>query len=408
MNYEFFIARHIAGKYSGNLTGPIVKIAVTSIAIGIAVMIISVAVVTGYQFQIRDKVISFGSHIQITQYNSNNSFESVPINNNPIFLQELCNVQGIRHIQSFAVKAGIIKTDEQIQGIVLKGIDKDYDWDFLNKKIIEGNAIKTNDTTASNDIIISKKVANSLNLKISDPLRIYFISEGRTAPRGRKFTISGIYETGMEELDKLYAICDIKHIRKLNDWDDTQISGFELLIDDFDKLENIAAQINDIISYDLDAVTIKESFPEIFDWIQLFDINVIIILTLMVLVASINMISALLILILEKTNMIGILKTIGAKNVSIIKIFLYNGLYIIVRGLIFGNILALVLCLIQIHTGIITLNQETYYVSVVPINLNVVHIVAINAGTVLISLLMLLLPSYIITRISPLKAIRFD
>lgn len=408
MNYEFFIARHIAGKYSGNLTGPIVKIAITSIAIGIAVMIISVAVVTGYQTEIRDKVIGFGSHIQITQYNSNNSYESIPIESNKQFTDDLINIKGVKHIQSFAVKAGIIKTEEQIQGIVLKGIDNGFDWSFLKNKIVEGDIVKLSDTASSNDVLISKTVANSLNLKIGDALRMYFISKNETIPRGRKFIITGIYETGLEDLDKLYAICDIRHIRRLNAWTDTQISGFEIIVDDFNQLEQIAEHINNVIDYDYEAKTIKDEYSEIFDWIKLFDMNVVIILSLMVFVASINMISALLILILEKTNMIGILKTIGAQNASIRKIFLYNGFYIIVRGLLFGNLLAIILCLIQIHTGIITLDQESYYVAVVPVNLNLIHILVINIGTIFICLLMLLLPSYIISRVTPLKAIRFD
>ena len=408
MNYEFFISRHIAGKYSGTLTGTIVKIAITSIAISLAIMIISVAIVTGYQIEIRNKVIGFGSHIQIVHYDSNNSYESVPIEKDQSFLPELYKINGIRHVQSFALKAGIIKTENQIEGIVLKGVDKDYDWSFFGDKIIAGKGITINDTATSNEIIISKIIADRLNLKVGDPLRMYFISGGETVPRGRKFTVSGIYETGLEELDKLYAICDINHIRKLNNWTEEQISGFEIIVNDFDEIENIKNQIYDIISYDLDARTIKDEYPDIFDWLGLFDTNVTIILILMILVSSINMISALLILILENTNMIGVLKTLGAKNSSIRKIFIYNGFYIIVKGLIFGNIIALTLCFIQIHTGLITLDQESYYMSVVPINLNILHILIINIGTIIICTLMLLLPTRIIARITPLKAIRFD
>ena len=408
LNYEFFIARNITRKSSDKFSSPIIRVAISSITIGLAVMIISIAIVTGYQKEIRDKVIGFGSHIQISHYDSNLSYESIPIEVNNDIISRILNIKGVKHIQSYAIKAGIIKADQQIQGIVLKGIDKNYDWDFFNKKIIEGSPIYISDTVTTNGIIISKITANSLKLKVGDTVKMYFITEGENIPRGRKFYVSGIYETGLQELDKIYAICDIKHIRKLNLWNSNQISGYEVLINDFKQIENINSQIYNIIGYDLDARTIKQTYPEIFDWIGLFNVNVIIILTLMVLVASINMITALLILILEKTNMIGILKTLGAQNLSIRKIFIYNGLYMIIKGLFWGNILALLLCLIQIKTGIITLNQESYYVPVVPINLNFIHIIAINVGTLIICMAMLIIPSYIVTRITPIKTIRFS
>lgn len=371
-------------------------------------MIVSVAIVTGFQSQIRDKVIGFGSHIQINNYDYNVSYEASPVDKNQEFYPYLDTVEGIRHIQVYANKAGIIKTEKQIQGVVLKGIGSDYDWSFFKNKIIEGKPVIINDTEKTNDVLISKIIADKLKLKLNNDLRMYFVSSSGSQPRGRKFKITGIYETGLEDFDKLFIIGDIAHIQKLNRWDETQVAGFEVLIENFNELDKMNKLIYHTIGYDLNTQTIKHIYPQIFDWLDLQDMNVIIILVLMVLVAGITMISTLLILILERTNMIGILKALGSQNRSVRKIFLYNAVYIIGKGLLWGNIAGIGICLLQLKFGIIGLPQESYYVSVVPINLNFLHILYLNAGSLIICFLMLIIPSYIITKITPVKAIRYS
>ena len=406
MNLELFIAKRILSKNEGNFSRPIVKIAIISIALGLATMIVSVAIVTGFQSEIRDKIIGFGSHIQISNYDLNSSFESTPIEKNQDFYPSIENTEGIRHIQVFANKAGIIKTDEQIEGVVLKGVGSDYDWSFFSDKIIDGKAFSAKDSKKTNDIIISKYLALKLKFKVGDKLRMFFIVDDKL--RARAFTISGIYETGLEEFDKQYIIGDIAHIQRLNKWSKNQVAGFEILIDDINNLDKISQFVYEKIGYDLNSKNIKQLYPQLFDWLDLLDMNVYIILILMVIVSAINMISTLLILILEKTKMIGILKALGTKSFSIRKIFLYNSFYIIGKGLCWGNLIAIIICILQMQFGILKLNPASYYVSVVPINLNLLHIVLLNLGTLLACVIMLLVPSYIITRISPVKAIRFQ
>ncbi|MCD4681324.1 MAG: ABC transporter permease [Bacteroidales bacterium] len=408
MNTEFFIARRIVKNSQANFSAPIVRIAIISIALGLAVMIISLAIVSGFQKQIRNKVIGFGSHIRITKFDSNKSYEAMPISKTQDFYPGIEKTKGIKSIQVFALKAGIIKTKDQIQGVVFKGIGSDFDWSFFEDKIEEGKKFSVSDTTKSNKVMISRQLASLLKLKLGDDLRMYFIIENELQPRGRKFEISGIYKTGLEEFDMLYVIGDIGHIQKLNQWDQDQVGGFEIFIDDFNDLDIIRDIVYNTIPYDLNSNSIQDLHPEIFDWLELQDMNVIIILILMLLVASITMISTLLILILDRTYMIGVLKALGAKDSGIRKIFLYNAIYIIGIGLLWGNIFAIALCLLQYHFGIINLNQESYYVSVVPINLSILHIFYINLGTLLICTLMLIIPSFIITKISPVKAIRFS
>lgn len=408
MNTELFIAKHILSRNKENFSRPIVKIAITSIALGLAVMIIAVAIVTGFQSEIKEKVIGFGSHIQITSFDYNKSFENSPVSIDQSFYPDIEKVKGVNHIQVFAHKAGIIKTKDEIQGVVLKGVGADYDWSFFSDKVIEGNNFIVNDSLKTDEILISRSLSKLLKLNCDDYLRMYFVSGSSSQPRGRKFHIKGIYRTELEEFDKLYVLCDIKHIQKLNRWTDEQIGGFEILLDDFAEIDKFSKLVYNEIGYDLDSKTIKETNPQIFDWLSLQDMNVVIILILMVLVAGITMISTLLILILERTNMIGILKALGLKNFNIRKIFLYNASYIIGLGLLFGNIAGIGLCLLQYHFQLITLNQESYYVSFVPVNLSLLNILLINIGTFIICLLMLVIPSMIITRISPVKAIRFS
>ena len=406
MNTEFFIARRILSKNKANFSRPIVRIAILSIGLGLTVMFVAVAILTGFQKEVREKVIGFGAHIQISHYDENSSLETKPISTHQDFYPSLETVKGIRHIQVYATKAGIIKTADQIQGIVLKGIGPDYDLSFFSDKMIAGHLLHLSDTGKTNDVMISKNLAALLKLKMNDDIRMYFISG--TTTLGRKFHIAGIYETGLEEFDRLYVLCDIRHIQKLNNWRPDEVGGFEVTLDNFNDLDKMGKYVYRKIGMTLDAKTIRDLYPQIFDWLDLQDINVLIILVLMVLVSGITMISTLLILILERTNMIGILKALGMPNGGIRRVFLINAVYIIGQGLFWGNLVGAALCILQQKYGIITLPQESYYVSVVPVNLDLWNIFLLNAGTVIVCLAMLLVPSFVTSRISPVRAIRFS
>jgi len=403
----------MTGKGGGNrISRPIVTIAVAGIALGLAVMIISVAVVAGFKAEIRNKVFGFGSHIQIINYDENYSYETTPIKKEQDFLPAIRKIKGVTHVQIYATKPGIIKTKENIQGVILKGLGPDFDWSFFDTYMVSGKHFVLPDSGKSNEVVISKKLASLLNLKTGDYLPMYFI---QNPPRMRKFKISGIYQTYLEEFDKMFVMADIRHIQKLNDWDENMVSGFEVTIDDFDNLNNVADEVfneaGTIIQPDgskFRVQTIVEKYPYIFDWIGLFNTNLWVILVLMVLVAGFNMVSGLLIMILERTNMIGILKAMGAKDASIRRIFLYNGAFLISRGLFWGNILGIGLCLIQYHYRVFTLDQASYYVDYVPVSINVFQILLLNISAMFVTLLMLFLPSFVVTRITPIKAIKFN
>jgi lipoprotein-releasing system permease protein len=414
MNLPYFIAqRLIKGRREGtSFSRPINVIAVVGIALGIAVMILAVAILTGFKEQIREKVVGFGSNIQIVNLDSNYSFETTPINQGQEFIPKIKNIPGIKHIQVFATKAGIIKTDEDIQGVVLKGVGSDFDWSYFKTNIINGSVFTVSDTSRTDKVIISKKISDMLRLRTGDSFTMHFIQD---PPRQRKFTVSGIYETSLEEFDKIYVFCDIGHIKRLNGWADDQVSGFEIFINDFDRLDEMTAAIKDAIGYrvteDEDQFRVKnirEKYPQIFDWLNFQDLNVIIIILLMLIVAGFNMISGLLILILEKTNMIGILKALGSEDHTIRRVFLYQAAYLISKGLFWGNVIGIGLAYIQLKTGLVTLDPSSYYIKTVPVNLELAHILLLNFGTMAVIIFMLLMPSQLISRITPVKAIRYD
>ena len=381
-------------------------IAITSIALGSAIMIIAVAILTGFKNEIRDKVVGYAGHIQITRFAENNTNEPQPIPAYQPFLKTLRNNSEIRHVQVYATKAGIIKAKNHIQGVIFKGIGPDFDWQFFSKKMVEGRPFKVIDTAKCNDVIISRKTAMQLNLHLGEDLRMYFIN-GQNA-LGRKFRICGIFDTGLEEFDKLYVIGDIHHIQKINNWSPGEVGGFEVFIKNFNDIDRMGVYVYHQIGFNLDASTIRMSYQQIFDWLDLQDINVLIILILVLMVSATTIISTLLILILERTSMIGILKSLGMKTGDIRKLFLYYGIYITGWGLFWGNMFALILCYIQLRFGIVKLSEESYYMSVIPVNLNLVNILLINAGTLISCYLIFLIPSFVISRISPLKAIRFN
>ena len=394
-------------RNSKKFTQPIIKISIAAIALGLTVMIIALSIVSGFQREIRNKVIGFGGHIQITKYDSQNTYEATPIDKNQAFYPSLDTVEGIKHIQVFATKAGIIKTNEDIYGVIVKGIGSDFDWSFFNDKLKQGNPILIDTANPNNDIIISQTIANKMNIKLHDKMFLYFIqTDGQLRPKD--FIVKGIYQSGLEQFDNIYVITDIAHIQKRNNWSSNLIGGFEVIIDKYEDLTKIDEFVYDHIGYDLYSSTILDKNPDIFNWLELQDINVMIIIILMVLVAVINIVSALLILILERTNMIGILKALGMPNWNVRKVFLYNALNLIIKGLVIGNIVGIGLCLLQLQFGFLKLPEESYYVSEVPIKLNLYSIIILNIGTLIVCFLMLIFPSYVITKISPVKAIRFD
>jgi lipoprotein-releasing system permease protein len=414
MNFPYFIAQRLikGRREETSFSRPINVIAIIGIAMGLAVMILSVAILTGFKKEIREKVVGFGSHMQIMNFESNSSFETSPISDTQTFIPEIKEIPGIKHVQVFATKAGIIKTDEDIQGVVLKGIGSDYDWKYFSSCITDGSVFTVTDTGRTDKVIISKKISEMLHLKTGDSFVMHFIQD---PPRMRKFTISGIYETSLEEFDKMYVFCDIGHIKRLNGWEDDQVSGFEVFIDDFDRLDELYSEVRDAMGYKITEddsnfrlVSIRTRYPQIFDWLNFQDVNVIIIILLMLIVSGFNMISGLLILILEKTNMIGILKALGSEDKAIRRVFLYQAAYLIGKGLLWGNLIGIGLAYLQLKTSIITLDPSSYYLKTVPINLELSHILLLNAGTMAAIIIMLLVPSQLITRITPVKAIKYD
>lgn len=408
MNTPFYIAKRLSSNKSGRFSGTIVKIAIASVAIGVAVMILALAIIAGFQTEISNKIVGFGSHVQIQKFDYNASLEAIPISSNQDFVKSIETLKGVKHIQTFGTKAGLIKAGEEIQGVVFKGVGTDYDWDFFQDKIVSGRQLNLFEDSTSNDVIISKTTSKRLNIKENDDLRMFFLTENSPQPRGRKFHVAGIYETGLDELDQLFVIGDIQHIRKLNGWAEDEVSGFEILIDNFKDLDAMTNQIEVFVPYDLEVLSIKDVYPQIFDWLALQDINVVIIIVLMVLVSGITMISTLLIIILERTNTIGILKALGCDAKTTRRIFLYIAGKIVLYGMLFGNIFGIGLSLLQKYSGIIKLPQESYYMSTVPILIHPIEVVFVNFGTLIMCMLMIWLPIYFITKISTIQIISYD
>jgi lipoprotein-releasing system permease protein len=372
-------------------------------------MIISVATGIGLQQKIRQKISAFSGHIIISNFDENQSQVSIePISIKQNFYPKFKSVQGITHVQAVITKAGIIRTETAFEGIIFKGVGKDYQWQNLQEYLVQGKlpVVKNN---LNPQVIISKFLANRLKLKLGDKFNTFFMKEsGNQLPNIRVFEIVGIYNSGFQDFDATYIIGDIRHLQRINKWTPDQVGAFEVFIDDFTQIKQKGTEVYQQTSSILDTQTIIEKYYFIFDWLKLFDFNIIIILIIMLLVASINMAVALLVMILERTQMIGILKAIGANNWTIRKIFLYNAAHLILRGLFWGNFIAITLLLVQQIFGIIQLNPENYYVNQAPVDINWLYILLLNIMTIAISLIVLLVPSYIITKISPVKAIRFD
>lgn len=417
MNTELFISKRLFFDRANKklLSQRIIRIALAGIALGLAVMLVSVAVVTGFKKEVRKKVIGFGSHIQIINYDSNSSYETQAVSKQQPFLADISSISGVKYLQAFATKPGMIKTDEYIQGIVFKGVDTHYKWDFFEKSLTEGHLPEINDSIRSKQIILSQEVSKLLHLKLNENALVYFINENEVVPRMLQLEVCGIYRTGFEEFDKLFILGDIKQIQRLNDWSANQISGFEVVADDFNRIDDLEQQIrNTIIRYRsedsemLRTQTITRMFPQIFDWLSILDMNVWIILLLMVMVAAFNMVSGLLVLILERTSMIGVLKAMGFANWSIRKIFIYLSVFLTGRGLLWGNLIGITIIALQGLFHLVRLDPATYYMNYVPMNFSLLHLLLLNAGTIIITSFILIIPSWFISRISPDKSMRFD
>ena len=415
MNLEYYIARRLFQKKNikNKHSSTIVSIATFAIAISIAVMIITVSVVIGFKNEITQKVIGFGSHLQIVNFDSNTSLETAPIIENQKWLPKLKNMKNIVSVNRYIQKAGIVKTDKNVVGIAFKGIDNDYDWTFFKKYLIEGQVLEITDSLRTNNILISKQIANSLGLKIGDNFRSYFVQD---PPRMRNFIVSGIYNTDLEELDKIFVFVDIKHLRKINNWKEGEITGFDININNFSNLTKAEIDVVRLVSNNITANdgsmlkirNIKEDYPAIFDWLALLDLNVWVILILMIIVAVINMISGILVIILERINMIGILKSLGAKNFSIKKIFMYFSFFLISKGILWGNIIGIGICLLQHFTGLIKIDPASYYVNTIPTDLNILYIILINGGSFVLISIVMFLPIFIISKINTIDTINFN
>jgi lipoprotein-releasing system permease protein len=418
LNLEYFIAKRLttAKSHKSSISAPIIKIAITAIAIGMIMMIISVSTGVGLQQKIRQKVAAFNGHILISNFDDNQSQVSLnPVSINQDFYPKFKNIEGIKHIQAVAVKAGIIRTESAFEGIVLKGVGKDFLWENMTEYLVSGR-IPDLKGGLNPEIIISAYLSNRLGLKLGDKCNTYFMKEGSShLPNLRVFRIVGIYDTGFQEFDGTYILGDIRHIQRMNKWTPDQIGTFEVFVENFNKIEQKGIEVyqNSHNKQDatktLDTQTIVQKYYYIFEWLKLFDVNIIVILVVMIVVATINMVVALLVLILERTHMIGILKSVGANNWMVRKIFLYNAFHLISKGLFWGNFISISFLILQKTFGFLKFpNPQQYYCDIIPVDINVWSILLLNLGTIFICLLVLLVPSYLITKISPVKAIKFS
>ena len=415
MNFPLFIARRIYSDKGDRrkVSRPAIHIATVGVAIGLAVMILTVSVVLGFKHTIRDKVIGFGSHIQVCNFLAMQTTDSYPICIDDSTLNALRHIEGISHAERYATAQGILKTETDFLGIAFKGVAEEYNWDFIRQNLVSGEIPKFSDKSASNKILVSTNTASTLHLKVGDRIYGYFVSD--TGVRTRRFTVSGIYETNMSQFDNSLCFTDLYTTRKVNGWEEGQCSGAELRVSDFSRLETTATGVVKKVNRKTDrygdvmiSQTIYEAYPQIFSWLSLLDINVWIILVLMICVAGFTMISGLLIIILERTQMIGTLKALGAKNSSIRHTFLWFAVFVIGRGVVFGNLVAIALIVLQKTTGIVSLDPATYYVSEAPMEVNIPAFVVLNVVTVAVSILILIAPSYLISHIHPAKSMRYE
>lgn len=413
MKFELLVAKRLIGDkgYKNNISAPIIKIAITAIAIGVIMMLVSVATGIGLKQKIREKIEAFNGHITIGNLDN----VSADVTDKPIalrqdFYPDFKAVPEVNHVQAVASKYGVIRTETDFEATVVKGVGPDYKWDYFEDFLIEGKLPDySNLKEYSTEILISRYMANRLGFKLGDKVIVYFMnSDDQNRTRLVAFDIVGIFNSGFREFDKTYLIADITQIQRLNKWGQDEIGGFEVFVNDFDEIEKLGGEVYQNIDYQLEARTIKQQFPSIFRWLSIFDFNIALIIGIMIVVAGINMITALLVLILERTQMIGMLKVLGCSNWKVQKIFLYNATYLVGKGLLWGNLIGVGILLVQKYFKVIPLNPDTYYVTEAPVYLSLGYIILISVGTLLLCFLMLLLPSYIVTKITPVKALKFE
>lgn len=412
MNISYFIAKRIvsSSQHKKSISAPIVKIAIVAVAISVLMMIVAVSTGVGFQQKIREKITSFHGHVLVSNYDNNQSNITLePLSLQQDFYPKFSVVSQVNGVYPFATKAGVIRTKETFEGVVYKGVGLDYNWQYIQDYITDGRLPKFLDNQLSNEVLVSEYLANRLKVKVGDKLTMYFLKENtESLPNIRGFEIVGIFNSGFREFDQTYLIGDLRQVQRLNKWSKEEVGAFELYIDDFEKIDQVSKEVYDYLPSTLNAVAITEKYYNIFEWLKLFDFNIYVILVIMLIVAVINMIVVLLVLILERSQMIGVLKSIGASNWAIRKIFLYNATYIVLKGLLYGNLLAISLLFLQKYFKIVALDPSQYYVSYVPVDINWFYILAINLVMIIWIYLVLILPSYLITKISPIKVLRFQ
>lgn len=410
MNTELFIARKLSFDKSSKPVKVMTRIAIISVALSMAVMIVAMSVLDGFKIRLKEKISGFNSHLRICNLDSNYSFDTPPIRNNYDFYASISALPEVKHIQQYAYKGGIVRASADIQGVALKGVGTDFDWSFFEQYMVDGSIFSVDSPSASDSVIISESLSNLLSLKTGDSFEMYFVQD---PVRVRRFVVSGLYNTYFEEMDRTFIVCDIRHIRRLNRWDDSQASGMEIMLHNADDMDAVFPKIDDIAGYRtfedgsrLEVTTLRNAFPEIFNWLSILDMNVLIILIIMVVVAGFNMISGLLIMLLEKISMIGILKSVGMTDFNVRKIFLYRSSIIALRGLFYGNVLGLSLCIIQYCFGTVHLDPKNYFFSTAPVSINVVDIILLNVCSFVLITLTQMIPTMAITRISPDRTVR--
>ena len=412
MNLEYFIAKRLirGGADKISISAPIIKIAIVAIALGILMMLVAIATGNGLKVKIREKVTAFNGHIQIYNYDNNNSDISVvPVSLEQAFYPQFNIIEGVEHVQAVASKGGVIRTENTFEGIITKGVGKDYNWSVLEEYLVDGR-LPDYKGELNSEVLMSRIMANRLQLKTGDTFfSVFFKDDANQLPNQRKFEITGIYDSGLEEIDELTLFVDIRHIQRMNKWESNQVGNFEVFLDNFDAIEEKTKEIYGKTLSDLDTQNIQNKYYKIFEWIGLFDFNTALIIGIMIIVAGINMITALLVLILERTQMIGILKALGASNWSIRKVFLYNAAYLIGIGLLWGNSIGLGIIWLQSKYKLFKFpNPKEYHIEYIPVEIDMWTVIILNIGVLLLCLLMLLLPSFIITKITPVKAIKFE
>lgn len=400
------LARRILRDKGNRFSRPIVHLSVIGVSLGLLIMMMAIGITSGYKREIRDKVIAMGSHIRITHYDRNYSFEQIPIDKNQVFLTSLKRNPEIVGFQNFATKVGIVKTSNQVEGIVLKGVDETFNWQLFQPNLVLGKTLDLKDNMPSNQIIISQRMADKLRLKVGDKVRTYFVQD---PPRQRSFTIAGIYSTGLPEYDDQIAIVDLRQVQKLNDWMPNQVGGIEVLIRHYDQIDDMGEYIHQHINYNLKAETIKQIYPEIFEWIALFDTNVAVLLIITTCVCLVTMMSIFFIIILEQTTTIGVLKALGMKTKHIVHSFVLVAADILFKGMLIGDAIAIVFGVLQQHFHFIKLNPDTYYVDFVPVHFNIPMVLLLNIVVFILCLAVLIIPAWVVSKkITPVNAIRYD